>query len=73
MTYLGWYDPDKKKPPAAKLSEAAHRYAQKWGRTPRVALVNASELDQLVGVTTLDIRGVSHVAVNTYWVGEDNQ
>jgi hypothetical protein len=67
--YLGWYDPDKKKTAAAKLSEAAARYREKWGRKPRVALVNANDVVTFPGI---EVRVVAHVAPNTFFVGEDD-
>ena len=30
--FLGWYDPDKQKPAAAKVEEAVGRYREKFGR-----------------------------------------
>lgn len=67
--YLGWYDPDKKKTAEAKLTEAVARYREKWGRKPRVALVNARDAVTLPG---LEVRVVGHVAPNTFFVGEDD-
>jgi hypothetical protein len=66
--YLGWYDPDKKKPAARKLADAIARYEQKWGRKPAVALVNAADA---IETDDLEIRVVPHVAPNTFFVGED--
>lgn len=66
--YLGWYDPDRKKTPERKLSEAIERYRRKWGRDPRVALVNALDATHYPG---LEVRVVSHVAPNTFFVGEE--
>ena len=68
--YLGWFDPDKKKPSARKLEEAIERYHEKWGRKPRVALVNANDAVELPGIK---VRVAAHVAPNTFFVGEDEQ
>lgn len=66
--YLGWYDPDRKKSPERKLSEAIERYRRKWGRDPQVALVNAADATHYPGLV---VRVVGHVAPNTFFVGED--
>lgn len=68
--YLGWYDPDKKKKPAAKIAEAVERYEEKWGRRPSVVLVNAADLVDYPGI---EVRPVAHVAPNTFFVGEDEE
>ena len=69
--YLGWYDPDKKKKPAKKLADAIARYERKWGRTPSVALMNATDVSQLTEETGVEVRVAHHVAPNTFFVGED--
>lgn len=69
MTYLGWYDPDKKKPAQKKLEDAIARYRSKWGRAPAMALVNhaAGPLE----VTGVEIRYVGHVPTSAFFVGEE--
>ena len=69
--YLGWYDPDKKKKPATKLADAIARYERKWGRTPSIALMNASDVSQLTDETGVEVRIAHHVAPNTFFVGDD--
>ena len=66
--YLGWYDSDRKKTTERKLSDAIERYRRKWGRDPQVALVNAADATHYPG---LEVRVVSHVAPNTFFVGEE--
>jgi hypothetical protein len=66
--YLGWYDSDRKKTTERKLSDAIERYRRKWGRDPRIALVNAADATHYPG---LEVRVVSHVAPNTFFVGEE--
>lgn len=70
MTYLGWHDPDKKKPAQKKLEDAIARYRRKWGRNPLLALVNhtAGPLE----VTGVEIRYVTHVTPNTFFVGAEH-
>ena len=70
--YLGWYDPDKKKPAASKLADAMRRYERKWGRLPSVALVNAADATALGEQRGVEVRVAVHVAPNTFFVGEDD-
>ena len=67
--FLGWYDPDKKKPVQQKLNDAIARYERKWGVQPSVALVNAADA---VALPDIEVRVVPHVAPNTFYVGEDD-
>ena len=66
--YLGWTDPSKHRTPAQKITDAAARYRRKWGREPVVALVNPADACEVEGI---EVRVVSHVAPNTFMVGED--
>lgn len=69
--YLGWHDPDKKKPLDKKLDDAISRYERKWERTPTVALVNTSDFEALTEREGLEIRPAGHVAPNVFFVGCD--
>lgn len=73
--FLGWYDPDKKKPTTRKVQEAVNRYCQKWSEIPRVLLINPSQAHEIWGEevhpTGIEIRAVAHVAPNTFFVGTD--
>ncbi len=68
--YLGWYDPDRKKSSAQKLADASARYRRKWGREARVAIVNAADNVDMLGI---EIRVAAHVPPNTFFVGEDEE
>ena len=68
--YLGWYDPDRKKTSAQKLSDASARYRRKWGRDARVAIVNAADNVAMDGI---EVRVAAHVPPNTFFVGEDEE
>ena len=69
--YLGWYDPDKKKPLDKKLEDAIARYERKWEKSPVVALVNTDDFAGLTPRTDLAIRAAGHVARNVFFVGCD--
>ncbi len=47
--FLGWYDPDKKKPAREKLAEAIERHVEKFGAQPELCLTNAAEAAELAG------------------------
>lgn len=67
--YLGYYDPDPKRPTAAKLAEAARRYELKHGRPARVALVHADDLCEAAGLV---VRPSGYVARHTFLIGEED-
>ena len=45
--FLGWYDPDRKKPARAKLADAIARYEEKFGRTPLFCLTSPQDAAEL--------------------------
>lgn len=72
--FLGWYDPDKKKPTAVKLGDAIERHERKWGRRPTVALVNPEQASEITTAPLgVEIRPERHIAPNTFFVGEDDE
>lgn len=74
--FLGWYDPDKKKPARAKLAEAIERYEEKFGDAPAACLTNAIEATELAGDKQrppLDIRGVAYIPRFTFYVGVEDE
>lgn len=72
MTYLGYYDPDKKKSIEVKVADACLQYIRKYQAMPAVALVNIDQYPDIqVAPDGLLIRGVRHVAANTIFVGEE--
>lgn len=66
MTYLAWYDDDRKKEAQTKIDEAIERFVERYGVEPNICLV--SEEDQLQH-ERLIIKPVHRVAKNTFWVG----
>lgn len=76
--FLGWYDPDRKKPARAKLADAIERYEEKFGRAPRVCLTSPQDADDLArpsrkfpGEPALAIQSRDFIARWTFYVGED--
>lgn len=74
--FLGWYDPDRKKPARAKLADAIHRFEEKFGRTPQLCLVNPEDAIDLSSPGTswpepsIQIESRSYIARWTFYVGD---
>jgi hypothetical protein len=64
--FLGWFDDTPKKSVDKKLEEAVERYIAKYGETPDVCLVSATDATHYPG---LDIRVTEYVRPNHFWVG----
>ncbi len=74
--FLGWYDPDKKKPARRKLAEAIERYVEKFGAAPTACLTSPAEAAELAGdakVPDLPIRAAAYVPRWTFYVGVDQE
>ena len=74
--FLGWYDPDKKKPTRAKLSEAIERYAEKFGAAPETCLTNPADAAELAAdgkAPKLTVRAVSYIPRWTFYVGVEDE
>ncbi len=70
--FLGWYDPDKKKPARQKLSEAVERYVEKFGEEPQACLTSLTDAGELTGGTRapdLPVKGVPFIPRFTFYVG----
>lgn len=73
--FLGWYDPDKKKPARRKLDEAIGRYAAKFGAAPEVCLVGPVEAAELAAdpkAPTLPVQAVGYIPRWTFYVGVED-
>ena len=75
--FLGWYDPDRKKPARAKLADAVARYQEKFQRTPRFCLTSALDAAELAepsrkfpGPPPVTVQARGYVARWTYYIGE---
>ena len=77
MTYLGWYDANKKKHVRAKLAEAIARYQEKFGRYPRICLTSRQDaLDLVEPSRKYELPGIiiqerPYIARFTFYIGED--
>jgi hypothetical protein len=76
--YLGWYDPDRKKPARAKLAEAIERYEEKFGRTPRFCLTSPQDAVDLAepsrkfpDAPPVSIQARGYIARWTFYIGEE--
>ncbi len=74
--FLGWYDPDKKKPARLKLAEAIERYGEKFGATPDACLTSPTDAAELAAdgkAPDLAVRAVGYIPRWTYYVGVDDE
>jgi hypothetical protein len=77
--FLGWYDPDRKKPAHQKVAEAIERYVEKFGTEPELVLTgeaDAAELvtppkKSLIPAPTLPIRSAPYIPRWTFYVGSE--
>lgn len=75
--FLGWYDPDRKKPARQKLAEAVERYVEKFGAAPALCLTNPIDAAELETPTkafptppALPVEAAAYVPRWTFYVGE---
>ncbi len=67
---LLWFDNDPKRPLAAKIDEAARRYAEKFGRAPNTCFVNPAALEkEVVQLEQLRVIGAHNILPNHFWLG----
>jgi hypothetical protein len=76
--FLGWYDPDRKKPARAKLAEAIERYEEKFGKSPRFCLTSAQDAAELAepsrkfpGNLPVTVQARAYIGRWTFYIGED--
>lgn len=73
--FLGWYDPDKKKPARFKVSDAVERYVEKFGGDPVACLTSVADAEELSAdkqSPDLLVRGVNYIPRYTYYVGVED-
>lgn len=68
-TYLGWFDPDAKRPLADRARDAAARFRAKHGTEPAELLVNAADAPALAGAEGLPAVVGRPVPRNTFYAG----
>ena len=74
--FLGWYDPDKKKPARDKLTDAIERYAEKFGAAPETCLTNPTDAAELAAdreAPRLTVRAVNCIPRWTFYVGVEDE
>ena len=73
--FLGWYDPDKKKPARHKLTDAIERHVEKFGTAPEVCLTNVADAAELAAdpkAPAILVRAESFLPRWTFYVGVDD-
>lgn len=80
--FLGWYDPDRKKPARQKVAEGIERYIEKFGAAPELVLtsdLDAAELLMPVNKKTplpaleLPVRTVAYIPRWTFYIGREDE
>jgi hypothetical protein len=74
--FLGWYDPDKKKPARLKVEAAVERYVEKFGGEPVACLTSvddAAELSADARIPDLIVKGVTFLPRFTFYVGVEDE
>jgi hypothetical protein len=76
--FLGWYDPDRKKPARAKLAEAIERCVERVGRSPRFCLTSPQDAADLAepsrtfpGEPPVAVQARGYISRWTFYIGED--
>ncbi len=72
--FLGWYDPDRKKPTRRKLQDAFDRYVEKFEREPRFCLTSALDAADLAAdaeALPVSVQARGYIARYTFYIGED--
>lgn len=68
-----WFD-DSARPLREKVERAVEYYAQKYGRTPTLCLVNPAGLDGAEGTLAgVQVRGARTVMRHHLWIGVDEK
>ncbi len=73
--FLGWFDPEKKKPARVKLADAIERHIAKFSTAPELCLVNpvdAAELAADAKAPSIDLRVVDFLPRSTFYVGVED-
>jgi hypothetical protein len=68
--YLIWFDDDRKKPVAAKITEAMDAYERRFHRHPNVVLV--SEQEQAEATAGMALRPRAYIRPSHFYVGYED-
>jgi hypothetical protein len=77
--YLGWYDPDKKRPAVAKLAHAVAQYVQKFPNDPTVCLTSPEDAAEILADPRwpenehFAIRSADYIPRHTYYIGREDE
>ncbi len=74
--FLGWFDPDKKKPARHKVEEAVERYVEKFGGAPVACLTSVADAAELTAdakTPDLVVKGVTFIPRFTFYVGVEDE
>ena len=71
--YFVWYDDNPKKTISAKIDDAVLRYKQKYGKSPKICMLNEkTESADYAAVSTstkLEVLPTKYVRQNYFWIG----
>ena len=70
--FLGWYDPDRKRPAREKLADALTRYELKFRRKAVACLTSVADAEELAAdkkAPKLPVKGVAYIPRHTFYVG----
>lgn len=74
MSFMGWYDPDRKRPTRTKLAEAVQRYEDKFGKKATCCLtspIDAAEIaDDPKADPGVEVYARGYIARWTFYIGE---
>lgn len=73
--YFVWYDDNPKKSISAKIDEAVVRYKQKYGKAPKVCMLNEkTQTEDYAGVAAngFQVLPVKHIRQNYFWIGMES-
>ena len=71
--FLGWFDPDRKRPAIDKLNEAIDRYTEKFGIAPEICLTSFLDADDVREGATLPVRPVTFLKRGVFYVGVEDR
>ena len=73
--FLGWYDPDRKRPAREKLADALARYEEKFRRRAAACLTSLADAAELAAdqqAPQVPIKGVHYIPRHTFYVGVED-
>lgn len=73
--FLGWYDPDKKRPATDKMRAALRAYANKFNREAMMCLTSPDDAAALLAdegaPENVGVKGLSYIPRFTFYVGRE--